>query len=402
MLKVRSFLSAVLFASTLAFVLTAFAKQSEISNTTLPDKWLTTSMSNRPESRVSHSAVWTGQEMIIWGGETGTPGTVNTGYRYNPKTDSWSPITTTTAPAARRFHSAIWTGSEMIIWGGEGSNSGPTYGNGGKYNPVADTWLPITTTNAPIGRYLHAAVWTGSEMLVWGGDTVSPDVVPTNTGGRYDPVTDTWLPITVTNAPISRTLPIGVWAETQLLIWGGAIDYQCACTGLNTGARYDPLTDTWIPMTTTNVPSGVLSANALWVGHDLIVWGGWTIVLTYTNTGARYNPTLDTWTLIQSAGAPSGRESASAVWNGEDMIIWGGYDGSRLNTGGRYNLANDSWISTTLVSAPDPRNGHTAVWTGYEMIVWSGYDSNEPPHTLSTGGRYYLWASRLFLPLMLK
>jgi hypothetical protein len=36
-----------------------------------------------------------------------------------------------------------------------------------------NTWTRTTLTNAPTARYIHTAVWTGSEMIVWGG-TVSP------------------------------------------------------------------------------------------------------------------------------------------------------------------------------------------------------------------------------------
>ena len=32
-----------------------------------------------------------------------------------------------------------------------------------------DTWTPTSLTNAPDGRSNHTAVWTGSEMIVWGG-----------------------------------------------------------------------------------------------------------------------------------------------------------------------------------------------------------------------------------------
>jgi hypothetical protein len=35
---------------------------------------------------------------------------------------------------------------------------------------VEDTWTPTNLTGAPDGRVLHTAVWTGSEMIVWGGD----------------------------------------------------------------------------------------------------------------------------------------------------------------------------------------------------------------------------------------
>ena len=31
-----------------------------------------------------------------------------------------------------------------------------------------DTWTPTTLTNAPVARDTHTAVWTGTEMIVWG------------------------------------------------------------------------------------------------------------------------------------------------------------------------------------------------------------------------------------------
>jgi hypothetical protein len=74
----------------------------------------------------------------------------------------------------------------MIIWGG--------YGDG-------------TTTNAPAARQTHAAVWTGSEMIVWGGFISNYS----NTGGRYNPVTDSWTATSTTNA---RPLPEAITRQS--------------------------------------------------------------------------------------------------------------------------------------------------------------------------------------------
>ena len=62
-----------------------------------------------------------------------------------------------------------------------------------------DTWTATTTANAPVARTHHTAVWTGTEMIVWGGfDNV---VSYSNTGGRYNPSTDSWTATSTTNAP---------------------------------------------------------------------------------------------------------------------------------------------------------------------------------------------------------
>ena len=56
--------------------------------------------------------------MIVWGGGADGPTYLNTGARYSPSTDSWTATSTTNAPDARTGHTAVWTGSEMIVWGG--------------------------------------------------------------------------------------------------------------------------------------------------------------------------------------------------------------------------------------------------------------------------------------------
>src|SRR5437763_12587140 len=95
--------------------------------------------------------------------------------------NTWTSTSTINAPTARDFHTAVWTGSEMIVWGGLGDFG--FLNTGGRYNPTTDTWTATSTTNAPAGRYSHTAVWTGSQVIVWGGYNNSF----LNTGGRYSP-----------------------------------------------------------------------------------------------------------------------------------------------------------------------------------------------------------------------
>jgi hypothetical protein len=91
--------------------------------------------------------------------------------------DMWTPTTLTNAPSARDSHAAVWTGSEMIVWGGS-AGPGVNFNSGGRYNPSTDSWTATSTTNAPSPRLSQTAVWAGSEMILWGGTSDS-------TGGRY-------------------------------------------------------------------------------------------------------------------------------------------------------------------------------------------------------------------------
>jgi hypothetical protein len=131
--------------------------------------------------------------MIVWGGLNDDSPSItvfNDGGKYNPNTDSWTATSMTNAPSERYWHTAVWTGSEMIIWAGYGPGGGNGfYGSlntGGKYNPQ-NGWMATTTTNAPTARDHHTAVWTGSQMIVWGGNYNDGAGYPVtlNTGGRY-------------------------------------------------------------------------------------------------------------------------------------------------------------------------------------------------------------------------
>ena len=121
--------------------------------------------------------------MIVWGGYDGTS-SLNGGGRYDPATNNWTGTSAINAPVARFGHTAVWAGNEMIIWGGTDTFNGTYFNTGGRYNPSTDSWVATATTGAPDPRYQHTAVWTGSEMIVWAGRDTGGEL---NTGGRYSP-----------------------------------------------------------------------------------------------------------------------------------------------------------------------------------------------------------------------
>jgi N-acetylneuraminic acid mutarotase len=346
----------------------------------IDDNWTPTSTVNAPDAREIYTAVWTGSEMIIWGGYSHGP--LNTGGRYNPSTDSWTATTSVNAPTARHTHTAVWTGSEMIVWGGWDGVCDAGFNSGGRYNPSTDSWTATSTTNAPGGRWDHTAVWTGSEMIVWGGDNCFGVF---NTGGRYNPSTDSWTATSTTNAPEARLVHTAVWTGNEMVIWGGVPQ---SGPYLNTGGRYNPKTDTWTATSLTNVPAGRWYHTAVWTGSEMIVWGGLDGDQIGFNTGGKYNPSTDSWTATSTTNAPDARYWDSAVWTGSEMIVWGGFDepiNNYFNNGGRYDPSTDTWRATNTTGAPQGRVNHAAVWTGSQMIVWGGGGCSGE---LTTGGRY--------------
>ena len=53
----------------------------------------------------------------------------------------------------------------------------------------------------------------------------------------------------------------------------------------------------------------------------MIVWGGWNGSNSF-NTGGRYNPGTDGWTAISTTNAPAARYDHTAVWTSNEMIVW--------------------------------------------------------------------------------
>jgi len=350
--------------------------------------WRATTAAGAPPPREWHTAVWTGTRMIIWGGSSTFPIYENTGGQYDPATDTW---TATAIPAlpGRNLHSAVWTGSKMIVWGG-GREGAPYFNTGGEYDPVANTWVETTTTNAPSARINHRAVWTGQVMIIWGGyDNGAGVGGGLNTGARYSPApANSWLPVSTLNAPSSRDLMSIVWATNTMVVWGGRHNPNSSSEYENTGGRYDPVGDTW-NVAGTSIGAGVPSARwghtAVWTNSRMIVWGGLANP-NPENTGGQYDPVGDTWIPTTTAGAPSARYVHTAVWTGSRMMVWGGAGTtSDLNTGGIYDPVADSWTPTLTGGAPVGRYYHTGVWTGSRMIVWGGIGSTG---FLSSGGQW--------------
>jgi hypothetical protein len=118
--------------------------------------------------------------MIIWGGISTFSADgghfLDTGAIYDPQGNpQWIPLLDPIRPPLRAAHTAVWTGEEMLVWGGGYRDDDLTCiftlyrQSGGIFVPRLGRWYRMGDSNAPRGRAGHTAVWTGQEMIVWGG-----------------------------------------------------------------------------------------------------------------------------------------------------------------------------------------------------------------------------------------
>lgn len=326
--------------------------------------------------------------MVVWGG-LGLTADLNDGGIYNPALNTWSSISTANTPTARDSHTAVLVGDKMVVWGGIDQSNNPldTGGVYDTINNVWSATTTTGAPSPRFAHTAISAVTgTWNLMIVWGGDNVTtpPTIFSFNDGGVYDVINDTWTSATGTTNSLytKKAFHTAVWTgETgttnanRMIVWGG-YDSGSSTGDVNTGAIYDPINNIWTSVTssTSSTPSARDSHTAVWTGKEMIVWGGIS-GLVDVNTGCRYNPVTDTWETISTIGAPTERDSHTAIWTGNEMIIWGGEDqnGITLGDGARYNPATDSWAPVSMAgAAPSAREYHSAVWTGTEMIIWGG------------------------------
>lgn len=283
-----------------------------------------------------------------------------------------------TAPiTARMRHAAIWTGSKMIVWGGIGASSSYK-ADGAAYEPLTNTWTTIAAPPSGFaGRQDPHAVWTGSKMIVFGGRDSS---APRNDVAIYDPATNTWSSGAV--SPLTKRWGAAyAWSTTtnELLVWGGYLtNGNTAVT--NNGAAYSPATDTW-----TALPPAPIEArgevNSVWTGTEMIVFGGSRADLSDLVDGARFDPATRAWTKFSapSSSVFAARYNQGYVWTGSAFAAWGGLTtpaGTILGNGATYTPMI-GWVGipepTDAVLPPLARRHLPTVFhAGGKLYVFSG------------------------------
>ncbi|MBI2237769.1 MAG: hypothetical protein HYU54_04485 [Actinobacteria bacterium] len=233
-----------------------------------------------PDVRDGAAFAWTGSELLAWGGcdpaaEDDCDRTAD-GFAFDPATRTWGSLPE--APVAGAYAHGVWTGNEAIFLG----LADEERLDGQAYDPATGTWRTIAP--APLRpRWGGVRVWTGSELIVWGGGQRGGPA-PQN-GAAYNPATDTWRRIA--EAPHGLNLASGMWTGTEMLVFGSLLNGKnWADTPTSEGAAYDPTTDAW-----RELPPSALSpqaTSAVWVGDRMVAWD-------YEVHSQEYDPVRDAW-----------------------------------------------------------------------------------------------------------
>ncbi|MBA2569768.1 MAG: hypothetical protein H0V04_01160, partial [Chloroflexi bacterium] len=294
------------------------------------------------------AGVWTGSEMIVWGGGSRPDGLAD-GAAYDPQRDRWR-VLAESPLRARVWHAFAWTGELLFIWGGE-ANSRDALADGALYDPRRDEWRSMAP--APIGGGRAKAVWTGELVVV---------VTHAGQAAMYDADTDRW-----ERLPDLPSGPGGLQ-----LIWTGArvmaLDFG-EWTGAVEISLLDPAAGAWEALGPTELNAGG-SDEAIWTGNELIVLAGDDPIRTGpsgpgTLLTGRFDPTTGTWEEIPLT---CDINTSGAVWTGRLVVT---ESGTFDPADGTCRMLPRAPVREA--SGGPHRESWTPVWTGTEMIFWSGY-----------------------------
>lgn len=356
-------------------VLGSGAKYNVSGNT-----WTSLYDGGAPTARYDYGITWTGTEVVIFSGCF--PGFYyEDGKKYNLSNDTWSSIADSTEVIEGRALPAFYywpSGQSIIVWGGSKDFGVTQLGDGAIYNISSNSWTyidPNDDPDTPSPRSYFASAWdpTSEKMYVWGGYT-NDEPYYANDGAIYDPAnsTDPWQPIPIDdNTPSERAMVLGVWTGSKFIVWGGEdINWET----LNTGGIYDPISQSWTPTSITNAPNPRAFHLAKYIDTGMAIWGG-DDYLQVLNDGGILNSS-NQWSSFPSENAPEARTTHSGNWNGRDLFIWGGsnYDNHFFNNGARYDLSSFTPVSTT--GAPKGKANFEIIWTDGYFFVWGGIVKN--------------------------
>src|SRR5204863_6368391 len=112
---------------------------------------------------------------------------------------------------------AVWTGHQVIVWGGVDWGQTRSFHDGAAYDPAASSWRRLP--RAPIRPDHSIGTWTGHELLVLGSD---------GKGAAYDPKQRTWRRIAPFDLDLEQGRPMAIWNGSEAIVLPAGAAYDPA------------------------------------------------------------------------------------------------------------------------------------------------------------------------------
>lgn len=316
--------------------------------------------------------------VLAVGGEIDDSYTVtNTAEIYDASAGTWSPTGSFT-DARRNHRTLVLSDGDTVLMGGgnNGATTGGAYfNNAQKYSISSGTWSAAGTMNALRGNHAFVRLNDGRVFAAAGFNGVS-----TNSSAEiYNPVGDTWTPVTSSSVAhgLSSVVHTGTGPNERVYLVAGFIGTGGGVTNVN--EYYDVTTNAWVgqaPIASGRWGMGTVFA----AGRFIYAFGGQLNSVsggTPTTEVRRFDTVGNSWTNITAIGV-----SQSADLRYTDATATQLDDGRVLIAG-----AGASVRSTELYSFV----------TTLSATATGGWDSNHVFDLFSGIGTFYP-NSKLYVP----
>lgn len=213
-------------------------------------------------------------------------------------------------PAWRDGAAVLWTGSQLLYWGGtpRGSDGSHPQADGFIFDPGAGTWT--TMPAAPLAGVDPRAFWTGDEAIF---------VLTSDAGSHaeaFDPSADSWRRL-----PDGPAIPDGAssaWTGSDIVLFGGG---SSGAPSNQQAWALDPVGE-WRRL--ADAPVGMNLSDAVWTGTDVVVVGSAVdrmhVASTATAQAEAYDPASDRWS--QLPPPPISAQTASVAYVDQHLVAW--------------------------------------------------------------------------------
>jgi N-acetylneuraminic acid mutarotase len=197
--------------------------------------------------------VWAGDRLLVWVPFANSATSVARGsgfdlFSYAPSKNRWTTIAETDPPT--RVYDVFWTGTRVLVAAralyNPASTGPPQFGlRGALYDPVSGRWNSIA--HGPVDDGAGTAIWTGHALVRTASSFIGGPTPGNETGMNpgdaavWDPANDTWTRLP--SAPFVGEGRSVVWTGREILAWGGLFKWTDSAqpsTPTNSGMRLGP------------------------------------------------------------------------------------------------------------------------------------------------------------------
>jgi hypothetical protein len=184
---------------------------------------------------------WNGKEVVMYGGGTLHGDRYQDAFSYDPKLDVWTALSQAPCSGYTNMGAAVVgpAHDRVVFWGGDlfgGVNANYPAKDGALWDGTKWTLIPGMPSGGGFDGHPDGVTWgTDTGFGVWGGRKYNNGFSPDDTGSIYDQASGKWTDLPP-GGPSGRSHSSAVWTGKEVIIWGGEVNNQ----GFADGKIYRP------------------------------------------------------------------------------------------------------------------------------------------------------------------